>query len=162
MQIRNSECLLLPKHLLLLVGFAIPLGFGSPVFSGHLLLRLPCPCATPPFLFQLRQGSSSGRTGRPSCAERFAASARALSSRAARTFSGSVLPVEESSTHRPKGDPPSADTWAELHRSAPRRRVLRPPLGSWRRLPWVPCASTRKRAEEPRKEASATPRAPFG
>src|SRR5688500_16834754 len=130
MQIRHPECLLLPKHLLLLVGFAIPLGFGRPVFSGHLLLRLPCPWATPPFLFQLPQGSSHARTGRPSCAERFAASARALSSRAARTFSGSVLPAEESSTHRPQGDLPSADTWAELHRSAPRRRVLRPPLGS--------------------------------
>src|SRR5688500_3091568 len=130
MQIRNPECLLLSEHLLVLVGFAIPLGFERPVFSGHLLLRLPCPCATPPFLFQLPHGSSPGRTGRTSCAERFADSARALSSRAARTFAGSVLPVEESSTHRPKGDPPSADTWAALHRSAPRRRVLRPPLGS--------------------------------
>ena len=130
MQIWNPECLLLPRQFLLLVGFAIPLGFGRPVFSGHLFLSLPCPCATLPVLFQLPQGSSPGRTGRPSCTERFAASARALSSRAARTFSGSVLTAEESSTHRPKGDPPSADTWAELHRSAPRRRVLRPPLGS--------------------------------
>src|ERR671912_626100 len=80
MQIRNPEGLLHPEHLLQLVGFAIPLRFERPVFSGHLLLRLPCPCATPPFLFQLRQDSSPGRTGRPSCAERFAASARALSS----------------------------------------------------------------------------------
>jgi hypothetical protein len=130
MQIRYPECLLLPKHLLLLVGFAIPLGFGRPVFSGRLFLRLPCPCATPPSLFRLPQGSSPGRTRRPSRAEMFAASARALSSREARTFSGSVLPAEEGSTHRPKGDPPSADTLAALHRSAPRRCVLRAPLGS--------------------------------
>src|SRR5215218_8719872 len=130
MQIRNPECLLLPEHLLLLVGFVIPLGFGRPVFSRHLFRRLPSPYATPPFLFQLPQGSSPGRTGRPSCAERFAASARALSSRAARTFSGSVLPAEESSTHRPKGDLPSAGTRTACHRSASQRRVLRPPLGS--------------------------------
>jgi hypothetical protein len=52
MQIRNPECLLLLEHLLLLLlGFAIPLGFERPVFSGHLLLRLHCPYATPPFLF---------------------------------------------------------------------------------------------------------------
>jgi len=30
---------------------AIPLGFERPVFSGHLLLRLPCPWATPPSYF---------------------------------------------------------------------------------------------------------------
>src|SRR5215203_2263645 len=35
-------------------------------------------------------------------------------------------------------------------------------LGSGSRLPSVPCASTRKRAEAPGKEASATPRVPFG
>jgi hypothetical protein len=51
MQLRNPEGLVLPEHLLLLVGFAIPLGFERPVFSGHLLLRLPCLYATPPFLF---------------------------------------------------------------------------------------------------------------
>jgi hypothetical protein len=84
-------------------------------------------CDTSFLISGLPRGSSPGRTGRPSCAERFAASARALSSRAARTFSGSVLPAEERSTHRPKGEPPSADTRAVLHRSAPRRRVLRPP-----------------------------------
>src|SRR5215210_7529578 len=68
---------------------------------------------------------SPGRTGRFSRAETFAASARALSSSAARTFSGSILPSEESSTHRPKGDPPSVGTLTALHRSASRRRVLR-------------------------------------
>ena len=51
MQIRSSERLPLPEHLLLLVGLVIPLGIERPVFSGHLLLRLPCPYATPPFLF---------------------------------------------------------------------------------------------------------------
>jgi hypothetical protein len=51
MQIRNPEYLVLPEHLLLLVEFAIRLGFERPVFSGHLFLRLPCPYVTPPFLF---------------------------------------------------------------------------------------------------------------
>src|SRR5918911_1731248 len=73
--------------------------------------------------------SSPGGTGRPSRAERLAASATALSSRAARTFSGSVFPSVESSTHRPKGDLPPAGTRTVLHRSASRRRVLSPPLG---------------------------------
>ena len=60
MQMRNPECLLLPKHLLLLFGFAIPLGIERPVFSGHLLLRLPCPSATPPFLFPVFYSSHIG------------------------------------------------------------------------------------------------------
>jgi hypothetical protein len=34
MQIRNPEGLVLAELLLLLVGFAIPLGFERPVFSG--------------------------------------------------------------------------------------------------------------------------------
>jgi hypothetical protein len=46
MQIRNPECLLLPEHLLLLVGLVIPLGIERPVFSRPLLLRLPRPYAT--------------------------------------------------------------------------------------------------------------------
>jgi hypothetical protein len=68
MQIRNPECLLLPEHLLLLVGFAIPLGIERPVFSGHLLLRLPCPYATPPFLFPVFYSSHIGdEFGRNEC-----------------------------------------------------------------------------------------------
>jgi hypothetical protein len=60
MQLRNPECLLLPEHLLLLVELAIPLGFERPVFSGHLLLRLPCPYATPPCLFPVFYSSHIG------------------------------------------------------------------------------------------------------
>jgi hypothetical protein len=60
--------LLLPEHLLLLVGFAIPLGIERPVFSGHLLLRLPCPYATPPFLFPVFYSSHIGdEFGRNEC-----------------------------------------------------------------------------------------------
>jgi hypothetical protein len=76
-------------------------------------------CAGGPLGAQSARGfvyrSSLGRTGRPSRAERFAASARALSSRAARTFFASVFPSVESSTQRPKGEPPSAGTRTSLH-----------------------------------------------
>src|SRR5215212_12157450 len=68
MQIWNPESLLLPEHLLLLFGFAIPLGIERPVFSGHLLLRLPCPSATPPFLFPVfYSGHIGDEFGRNEC-----------------------------------------------------------------------------------------------
>ena len=67
MQIRNPECLLLPEHLLLLVGFAIPLRYERPVFSGHLFLRLPCPYATPPFLHHIHFSHIGDEFGRNEC-----------------------------------------------------------------------------------------------
>jgi hypothetical protein len=60
MQMRNPERLLLPAHLLLLVGLVIPLGIERPVFSGHRFLRLPSPYATPPFLFPIFHSSHIG------------------------------------------------------------------------------------------------------
>jgi hypothetical protein len=67
MQIRNPKCLLLPEHLLLLVGFAIPLLYERPVFSGHLFLRLPCPYATPPFLHHIHSSHIGDEFGRNEC-----------------------------------------------------------------------------------------------
>jgi hypothetical protein len=69
--------------------------------------------------------SSPGGTGRPSRAERLAASATALSSRVARMFSGSDFPCVESSTHRPKDDLPSAGTRTALHTACPTRTTYR-------------------------------------
>ena len=74
--------------------------------------------------------ASPGRTGRPSAAERLAASARALRVRAVLTFSGSDRPRKARSTHRPKGDGPSSDVWMVLHPVSPRRRIFRPPSGT--------------------------------
>jgi hypothetical protein len=52
---------LLPEHLLLLLGFAIPLGIDErSVSSGHLFLRLPCPYTTPPILFPVFYSSHIG------------------------------------------------------------------------------------------------------
>ncbi len=64
MQIRNPEYLVRPEHLLLLVEFAIPLGFKRPVFSGHLLLRLPYLYATPPFLHHIHSSHIGDEFGR--------------------------------------------------------------------------------------------------